>query len=189
MIALGYPCRSAKVAATCAHTGMPRRGQRTVSAACAGMMAGMSISRWARLLILGGVAAIVIAVGLAWYATRGPCAEVVEQPTDPTGWKAIEYEGVRVGFLAPGSGWTGVTASSSSSTGDHPTHLRADRRGASPSTSPRRSIPPTALTSRRTETPGSGAAEWAGYVYAGDFAVYASDDDRAVVERVLDSAH
>ena len=32
------------------------------------------------------------------------------------------------------------------------------------------------------------AASWAGYVYAGDFAVYAADDDRSLVQHVLRSA-
>lgn len=33
-----------------------------------------------------------------------------------------------------------------------------------------------------------GQTVWSGYVYAGDFAVFASDPDRRVVKRVLDSA-
>jgi hypothetical protein len=38
---------------------------------------------------------------------------------------------------------------------------------------------------RRTEHPGDAA--WGGYTYAGDWAVYVSDDDRATVQRVLTS--
>ncbi len=34
----------------------------------------------------------------------------------------------------------------------------------------------------------NGTATWDGYVYAGDFAVYASDSDRDLVREVLDSA-
>jgi hypothetical protein len=40
---------------------------------------------------------------------------------------------------------------------------------------------------RRTTTNGTDAATWGGYVYAGDFAVYASDTDRDLVQGVLDS--
>jgi hypothetical protein len=34
---------------------------------------------------------------------------------------------------------------------------------------------------------GDGAARWAGYVYAGDYAVYAAGDDREIVQGMLDS--
>lgn len=39
---------------------------------------------------------------------------------------------------------------------------------------------------RRTES--RGEPEWGGYTYAGDLAVFASDDDRRIVLRVLRSA-
>ena len=40
----------------------------------------------------------------------------------------------------------------------------------------------------RHEDTANGAADWAGYAYAGDFAVYAADDDRVLVQHVLRSA-
>jgi len=41
---------------------------------------------------------------------------------------------------------------------------------------------------RREELNGTNALTWAGYVYAGDFAVYALNTDRGLVSRVLGSA-
>ncbi len=41
---------------------------------------------------------------------------------------------------------------------------------------------------RRTTTNGGEVGTWGGYVYAGDFAVHASDTDRDLVREVLDSA-
>ncbi len=41
-------------------------------------MASMPTSRQARLVVLGGVLAVLIASGFRWYATRDARAEVVE---------------------------------------------------------------------------------------------------------------
>jgi hypothetical protein len=137
------------------------------------------------MLALAG--AVVLAGAWLWLGHRdADHAEVVSAPAG-SAWKTIEYRGVRVDIPASwepldmdgcefqwevwtppevdGCEWAGGVAFYGSATFDP-----VDGPGVKP------------VESR--DEPG-----WGGYTYAGDFAVYASTDDRAVVERVLQSAH
>ena len=136
------------------------------------------------LLALTLVGALVLAGGWLWLARDDGGAEVVGDRS-PDGWTTIRYQGVRVDIPAswersdrdgcefqfevwtpPGSkgcDWAGGVAFYASATYDP-----ADKPGV-----------------RRTES--RDEPEWGGYSYAGDLVVYAADDDRKTVVRVLDS--
>ena len=138
-----------------------------------------------RLLALVLVCALVLGGVWLWLARSDGGAEVVDDSSHP-GWMTIRYQGVRVDIPAswersdredcefqfevwapPESNscqWAGGVAFYGSATFD-PAHEPGVRR-----------------TESRDEP------EWGGYTYAGDFAVYASDDDRETVLRVLQSA-
>jgi hypothetical protein len=140
-----------------------------------------------RLLMLALAGTVVLAGVWAWFGHRD--ADHAEVVTDPatSAWKTIEYQGVQVDIPASwepldmencefqveawappevdGCDWAGGMAFYGSATFD-PAHGPGVKRV------------------RSRDEP-----EWGGYKYAGDFAVYASTDDRAVVERVLQSAH
>lgn len=139
-----------------------------------------------RLLAMVLVSAVVLAA--AWLWLRGETAvqgEVVGSSSS-SAWKTLEYRGVQVDVpsswerldmddcefqfevWAPpevnGCDWAGGMAFYGSATFD-PANGPGVERGES-----------------RDEP------DWGGYTYAGDFAVYASDNDRKVVQRVLRSA-
>ena len=138
-----------------------------------------------RLLALVVACVVVLGGVWLWLARDDGGAEVVGDSSHP-GWTTIEYEGVRVDIPAswersdrsdcefqfelwapPGSRgctWVGGVAFYASATFD-------PARG-----------PGVVRTESR------GEPEWGGYAYAGDFAVYAADDDRETVARVLKSA-
>lgn len=120
-----------------------------------------------------------------WPARDDGGAEMVGDSSRP-GWVTIQFEGVRVDIPAswkrsdrhdcaftfeawapPGSTsctWAGGVAFYRSATFD----------------------PAQEPGTRRTGS--RGQPEWGGYTYAGDLAVYASDDDRETVLQVLQSA-
>jgi hypothetical protein len=138
-----------------------------------------------RLLALVSVCALVLAGVRLWLARDDGGAEVVGDSSYP-GWTTIRYEGVEVDVPASwersdrddcefkfevwaptgstGCQWGGGVAFYSSATFD-PAHGPGVRR-----------------TESRDEP------AWGGYTYAGDFAVWVSDDDRETVRRVLQSA-
>ncbi|MET0520603.1 MAG: hypothetical protein ABW156_01325 [Jiangellaceae bacterium] len=138
-----------------------------------------------RMLVLVLVSALVLAGVWLWLDRDNGGAEIVGD-SSRSGWMTIRFEGVRVDIPATwerldrddcdfkfevwapphsdGCEWAGGVAFYSSATFD-----ANDKPGA-----------------RRTETPDE--PEWGGYTYARDFAVYASDDDREIVSRVLGSA-
>lgn len=144
--------------------------------------------RRARLSTLGAVCAALLAVGMGSCAAHDPGAEVVNESTEPAGWKTIEYEGVRVDI--PGS-WERLDMGEC--------EFQFERWGPP-------GIPPCEADAgvgfyrsatfdpahrpgvRRGEPSGPEGPDWGGYVYAGDFAVYAADANREVVEEVLGSA-
>lgn len=153
------------------------------------MIVGMSTSRGARLVVLGGVLAVLIAVGSGWFATRDTGAEVVDQSADPTRWKTIEYEGVRVDIPAT---WERLDMGDCEFQFEHwaPPDSPTCRTDAGVAFYGSRTFDPAHRPGvKRAEVPGPDTPDWYGYVYAGgEFAVHASDDDRDVVERVLSSA-
>ena len=138
-----------------------------------------------RLLALVVVCALVLVGGWLWFGRDDGGAEVVDDSSQ-AGWMTIRYQGVRVDIPAswersdrddcefqfevwgpPDSEscqWARGMAFYASATFD-PAHKPGIRR------------------SKSRDDP-----EWAGYSYAGDFAVYAADDDRKTVLRVLQSA-
>jgi hypothetical protein len=138
-----------------------------------------------RLLALALVCALLLAGRWLWLVRDDGGAEIVGDSSS-AGWMTIRFQGVRVDIPAswerldrddcefefevwapPESRsctWAGGVAFYGSATFD-PAH----KPGV-----------------RRTET--RAQPEWGGYTYARDLAVYASDDDRETVLRVLQSA-
>jgi hypothetical protein len=142
---------------------------------------------WSPLRLLGlvVVCALVLAGAWLWLGRDDGGAKMVGNSSRP-GWMTIRFEGVRVDIPASWERldtddcefefevwapphadvctWSGGVAFYRSATYD-PAHKAGVRR-----------------------TESRGEPEWGGYTYAGDFAVYASDDDRETVSRVLRSA-
>jgi hypothetical protein len=139
-----------------------------------------------RLLALLSVCVLVLAGVWLWLDRDDGGAEMVGD-SSRSGWMTIRFEGVRVDIPASwervdrgdcefefeawappahsdGCTWAGGVAFYRSATFD-PAHKAGVRR-----------------------TESRGEPEWGGYTYAGDLAVYASDDDRETVLRVLQSA-
>jgi hypothetical protein len=163
------------------------------------MMRVMPDGRGARFLLIGVAFAALLAVGVgvAVHAIRSPGADVVDESTHRPGWKTIEYEDVHVDI--PGT-WERLDRGDCDleferwgPLGSHP--CEPDGAGVAFFVS-ETFDPAHGPGVRNTERPGSGSlfvrpaesADWGGYVRAGDFAVYASDDDRAVVDEILGSA-
>jgi hypothetical protein len=144
------------------------------------------MSSRARLLALVLACVWVLAGGWLWFADRGDDGAEVVDDSSRSGWKTIEFQGVRVDIPASwqrsdmddcefqfevwapqesaGCEWAGGMAFYGSSTFD-PAHDPGVRR-----------------------TESQDEPDWGGYTYAGDFAVYASDDARETVQEVLQSA-
>jgi hypothetical protein len=147
-------------------------------------MAAMHAFREVRRLVLIVWVAAFVAAALA---SCGDSDSGVATDSTAVGWKTIEYQGVQVDIPAA---WT-----------------RADQENCEfqferwtppdlPACSPEGGVasygsatfdPAHGPGIRRGET-ASDSADWGGYVYAGDFAVYAADDDRGLVRHVLKSA-
>jgi hypothetical protein len=156
-------------------------------------MTSMSIPRGVRVLLVAAGCALLLAIALISFrtttgkppaTTEKPAATTERPPAAPPAWQTVEYQGVRIDLPA--------------------TWARSDTSGCEfqfPKWAPPGSAPCDAGTSaglygsatfdpaygpgvRKT----TGAGTWAGWVYAGDFAVYATGTDRELVQRVLDSA-
>ena len=145
-------------------------------------MLASRVARW----IAGVVCVLVLAAAFAFYASRDPRAEVVEDAGAPVGWKVIDYEGVHVAIPAD---WDRLDQ------GD--CEFRFER-WAAPGTKACAVAGGVAFYGSATFDPADGPGvrrnkaqdepRWGGYAYAGKFAVYASDDERAVVRKILASA-
>ena len=151
-------------------------------------MAAFRRARFPILIASAAVVALLAVLLFVWDRASEPRSEVVPDASAENGWKTIQYQGVRVDIPtswersdmgdcefsfeqwappdAPSCGQGGGVAFYASATFD-PAHGPG---------------------LRRAETSGTDASDWAGYVYAGDFAVYASDDDRDLVHALLASA-
>lgn len=151
-------------------------------------MTPMTALRRSRLLLLRAAgAALIAAVFFGYHAASDSGAEVVSDSSAKTGWKTIEYQGIRVDIP---TGWNRSDMDDCEFRFEHwgpPDSPACGRDGG------------VAFYSSGTfdpaHGPGVGHAEvnggndvWAGYVDVGDFAVYASDGDREVVGMLLDSA-
>jgi hypothetical protein len=113
---------------------------------------------------------------------------VVEEPTGADAWRTIEYDGVRVD-VPPA--WRRSDMGGCEFAFEHwgpPGPPACGRDGGVAFYRSATFDPARGPGVRRTGTGSGRGAAWAGYAYAGDLAVYAADDDRRVVQRVLESA-
>ena len=153
------------------------------------MIAVMPVGRSAWISLFGAAFAVLLTAGVCLYVTRDPRAEVIDESADATWWKALAYEGVSV---------------------DVPSNCeRLDmgdcefrfERWAPPGVLPcDPDAEGVAFYGSATFDPDFGPGvirndeedpkipDWKGYVYAGEFAVHASGNERTVVESILDSA-
>lgn len=147
----------------------------------------MTASRVAMPLAVAAACAAVIAVLLIWLeATSEPRSEVVGDSPSREGWKTIAYQGVQVDIP---SAWERL---------DMDNCEFQFERWARPGSSPCDFEGGAAFYASATFDPAKGpgvrrttenkGATWGGYTFAGDFAVYVSDNNRDLVQGVLDSA-
>ncbi|MEU4217360.1 hypothetical protein [Actinoplanes sp. NPDC026623] len=149
-------------------------------------MTFLTASRGARSLALAAAGVVLLAVVLIWFRAPGeprPAAVVSSAaPSARPGWQTIEYRGVQVDIP---SAWERVDPSDCEF-----------KQWALPGSSPCGRTEGVAFYGSALFDPAHGpgvrrdadGAGWGGYVYAGDYAVSASDTDREVVQRLLDSA-
>lgn len=148
-------------------------------------MMSLVTSRRGTWLLVGAVCALVLTVGGGLYASRAPRAEVVDEGTAGTGWKTIEYKDVRVNIPAD---WERLNR------GDCDSELEQWGPVGAPTCEPATSVAFYDFPFDPTHGPGvrrndaDDPADWAGYIDVNDIVVYASDDDRNVVEEILNSA-
>lgn len=147
-------------------------------------MTGMTRSRAIRLVVAGSVLWVA---GCSYWAGSGPRPEAATESGERGGWKTIEYQDIRVDIPAAWERaemdgcefqferWVPPSAPACQPAGvmfyGSATFDPAHRPGV-----------------RREELNGNNGSTWAGYVYAGNFAVYASNADRDLVGRILGSA-
>ncbi len=154
-----------------------------------GMMAVMPARRSIRLLSFVAAVVVLVAVAVVFYAIRDPRGEVIDESAARSGWKTLQYEGVTVDIP---SKWVRLDM------GD--CEFRFERwapPGVRPCAPDAEGVAFYGSATFDTDL-GPGvikddgedpqAPDWEGYVQVGDFAVYASGGDRAIVESILDSA-
>ncbi len=149
-------------------------------------MALMPTSRTSRVLVLAVVCIGLLAGGFIWYAQRDSHAEVVSESSKSGGWKTIEYQGVRVDIPAS---WEPTDTDDCEFKFERwapRDEAECDGDGGVAFYASATFDPAHGPGVSRTDRPDSPA--WEGYSYAGEFAVYASDDDHALVQKVVDSA-
>jgi hypothetical protein len=113
-------------------------------------------------------------------------AEIVGDSTH-SGWMTIRFEGVRVDIPASWERVDGDDCEFEFEVWAPPPHSDSCTWAAGVAFYPSATFDAAHEAGvRRTESPGEPA--WGGYTYAGDLAVYASDNDRETVARVLQSA-
>lgn len=151
------------------------------------------------MLALAAAGAVLLAVVLIWFMAPGEPrrAAVVGSPAPQAGsaspaarpgWKPVEYRGVRIDIPAA---WEQVDMSDCEFQFMQwaPPESKPCGRGAGVAFYGSATFDPKHGPGVRPAAANdTGGAAWAGYVYAGDYAVYASDADRGVVQGVLDSA-
>ncbi|WP_433832822.1 hypothetical protein ACQP2E_17145 [Actinoplanes sp. CA-015351] len=142
-------------------------------------------ARTVRVALLAAGCAVLGAVALCGprASPEAPPAAPVSAPASQAVWKTIEYRGVRVDV--PGD-WEQANMSACSFS----VHKWAPP--GAPACDPKTGVVfYGSATFDPAHGPGlreAGSETWAGYVYAGAFAVYATSTDRALVQRILDSA-
>jgi hypothetical protein len=151
-------------------------------------------SRRARFFALAAAGAVLLAVVVWLNATSEPPRPVVAGPAAPPsspaarpGWKTVEYRGVQVDIP---SAWQPVDVSDCEFqfTQWAPDSSPCGRKGGVAFYGSATFDPKHGPGVRRADAKDTDGAAWGGYVYAGDYAVYASDAERGVVQEVLDSA-
>lgn len=151
-----------------------------------GNMQPMTGPRMAMPLAVVVVCAAVAAMLLIWLGpTSEPRSEVVGDSPSREGWKTIAYQGVQVDIP---SAWEWVDMDSCEFHFERwarPDSAGCDFEGGAGFYGSSTFDPASGPGVRRTTE--NGIRTWGGYAYAGDFAVYASDDNRDVVKGVLDS--
>jgi hypothetical protein len=160
-------------------------------------MASLTTSRGARFLASAAACAALLAVVLIWFRAPGaprpqpvasaPAQQTAARSAEP-GWKTIEYRGVQ---LDVPSDWERLDLSECEFRSERwapPGSPPCDFEGGAVFYGSATFDPAHGPGVRRTGANGTDAAAWAGYVYAGDFAVYARHTDRDLVQRVLDTA-
>lgn len=150
-------------------------------------MTSLTVLPRARMLVAAALFAALLIVVLAWLWDAGdPRSEVVGDSPSREGWKTVEHDGVRVDIP---SAWERVDM------GDCEFQFERWARPDSPPCDFEDGVafygsatfdPAHGPGVRRTTE--NGTPTWGGYAYAGDFAVYASYGDRAIVRDVLRSA-
>ena len=151
-------------------------------------MTVMQGSRAARQRVVSAVgAALVLAVLTGCAGSADSRSAVVPDASAPDGWKTIEYRGVQVEIPSgwtrsdgencefPFERWTPPTQPACSPDGGVAFYVSA-------------TFDPLYRPGVRHDDTGKDVPAWAGYVYAGDYAVYAADDDRDLVQQLLSSA-
>jgi|SRR4051794_4794977 len=131
--------------------------------------------------------ALVLAVLTSCGASDDSRSALVLDASAPDGWKTIEYRGVQVEIP---EGWTRSDVADCEFPFERWTPPRQ------PACSPdggvafyvSASFDPLHGPGVRHDDTGKDVPAWAGYVYAGDYAVYVADDDRDLVQQVLSSA-
>lgn len=150
----------------------------------------MAVAWVSALVVVVVVAVVAVAVVLAGHDDEPdlPVARVVDTGGAPAGWKTIEYEGVRVDIPAS---WARVDRSDCEFGFERwaePDETGCETVGDGVSFYASATFDPRHGPGLRHHDPPVDGAAWAGYVYAGDHAVYAAGDDRAVVSAILRSA-
>lgn len=131
-------------------------------------------------------AALLVGGWLAYGLVQGPRAEVVAG-SPASGWKTIEYEGVRVDIPAA---WERSDMSGCEFDFEHWAPPDTDACGFGDGVAFYGSAtfdPARRPGVWRNEDPGT--PRWVGYTYAGEFAVNVSAPERDLARRVLQSAH
>lgn len=144
---------------------------------------------WAvRQRVVGAVgAALLLAVLTSCAASDDSRSVVVVDASAPDGWKTIEYRGVRVEIP---TGWTRSDVENCEFQFERwaPPSQPACNPDGGVAFYVSATFDPLHGPGVRHDDTRKDVPAWAGYVYAGDYAVYAADDDRDVVQQVLSSA-
>jgi hypothetical protein len=147
-------------------------------------MAVMHAVQEVRGLLRTALVTALLAAALASCADSG-LDVVIDSTAD--GWKTIESQGLQVDIPA---GWTRAATQSCEFQFERwtPPNLPACSPDGGVAFYPSATFDPKHGPGIRHDDSASAVPDWAGYVYAGDFAVYAADDDRGLVQHVLRSA-
>jgi hypothetical protein len=137
-------------------------------------------------VVVGLAAAIVMAV--TWIQSGGSSpSRAIDASPSQSGWRTVEYEGVRVDIPAA---WERVDTGGCEFQFIRWAHPKTPACVFDEGVAFYRSdtFDPAHRPGIRRTTE-RGILAWAGYTYAGVFAVYVSHGDRDVVRKILGSAH